>query len=70
MATILEAVDLEIVLLKSARDLLASSQASESALAVPKRKYTPRKKHNNLSPEGRARIVAALKARWANTKKK
>jgi hypothetical protein len=66
MSTILELIDDEIAHLKSARELLVSLQVSEPTTVALKRQY---KKRRKLSPEGRARIVAALKARWAAKKK-
>jgi hypothetical protein len=69
---ILSLIDAEIATLQIARALVAG--------AVPKKKrgrpksaaaqaVKLKKKKRNLSPEGRARIAAAVKARWARQKK-
>ena len=71
-------IDAEIAALKEARALLAVG----SAVTVAKRKAgrppkvtasspiaSPQKKKRVLSPEGRARIAAAAKKRWAAKKK-
>jgi topoisomerase IA-like protein len=58
----LSSVDSEISRLQQARALLAGQDRH----VRPGRK--PGKKHT-MSAEGRARIVAALKARWAKQKK-
>jgi hypothetical protein len=69
---ILTLIDAEIAKLQQARALIAGAVAKKgpgrpksTALSTVK----PKKKKRNLSPEGRARIVAALKARWAKQKK-
>jgi hypothetical protein len=73
---LLEMIDGEIAKLQAARALLVSSGSSTS---VPERRKPGRpaksekampmpakpKKKRNLTPEGRARIVAAVKRRWA-----
>jgi S-formylglutathione hydrolase FrmB len=77
LTDILSIIDAEIATLKQARALLAAG----SAVTVAKRKpgrppkvassspiASPRKKRV-LSPEGRARIAAAAKKRWAAKKK-
>ena len=75
---IVSLIDAEIATLKEARALLAAG----SAVTVAKRKpgrppkvassspiASPQKKKRVLSPEGRARIAAAAKKRWAAKKK-
>ena len=69
---ILALIDAEIAKLQQARALIVGPTAKKgpgrpksTALSTVK----PKKKKRNLSPEGRARIVAALKARWAKQKK-
>jgi hypothetical protein len=69
MKQILAELDAEIALLQQAKALLsgetikrAPGRPKGSTAAVPKKK-------RNLSPEGRARIAAAVKARWARQKK-
>ncbi len=77
IADMLSLIDVEIARLKEARSLLTSSTpASTITRARPGRPksvtdaLTPTKKSKkrNLSPEGRARIAAAVKRRWANQK--
>jgi 3-hydroxymyristoyl/3-hydroxydecanoyl-(acyl carrier protein) dehydratase len=64
---ILTLIDAEIAQLQSARAILTGAQ--------PKPKLGrpvgtgKKKKKRNLTPEGRARIAAAVKARWARQKK-
>ena len=68
---IIRLIDAEIAKLQQARDLIAATgkrrpgRPKSTAVSIGK----PKKKKRNLSPEGRARIVAALKARWAKQKK-
>jgi hypothetical protein len=76
LAEILAELDSEIAALKRARSLLSGIVPAKSvgrpkgsvnkvaAVAAPKKKQK-----RNLSPEGRARIAAAVKARWARQKK-
>ena len=68
--SLLQLIDAEISRLQEVRSLLAKASNNGTTVAVPgeKRKYTKHKKHS-LSPEGRARIAAAVKARWAKQKK-
>jgi len=55
-------IDAEIAILQQARTLIAG--------ALPtKQPGRPKSKKRNLTPEGRARIAAAVKARWAAQKK-
>lgn len=77
VTNILAEIDLEIAQLQRARALLTG----EPAPATTKRKYTKRagkaatnkqagkKKKRNISPEGRKRIIEAVKRRWAEQKK-
>ncbi len=58
---ILAQVDREIDRLKQARALLVDGRS------VPAAKRTARKR--NLTPEGRRRIIEAVKRRWAAQKK-
>jgi hypothetical protein len=66
---ILSLIDAEIASLQQARALIAGTTAK---LHLPTRipKVAVAKKKRNLTPEGRARIAAAVKARWAAAKKK
>jgi hypothetical protein len=58
-------IDAEIARLQKARDLIAGQTAP------PKRGRPPATKtKSKMSAEGRARIAAAQKARWAKVKKK
>jgi hypothetical protein len=71
---ILSLIDAEIASLKQARALLDSTSAdiikkgpgrpAKSIAAAPKSR-----KKSKMSPEGRARIAAAQKKRWAAQKK-
>jgi hypothetical protein len=61
VSDILVQIDREISQLKRARALLAGSRS----LASPPRTA----KKRTLTPEGRQRIVAAVKRRWAEQKK-
>jgi hypothetical protein len=73
-------IDEEIAGLQQARSLLAASGISVTLPAVgrgrPKKNAEmpvlskSAKKKRNLSPEGRARIVEAVKLRWAKQKAK
>jgi hypothetical protein len=72
-AEIIDLIDAEIASLKTARAVIASAPATgkrksepPKATAVPVAK--PKSKRR-MSPEGRARLVAAVKARWAREKK-
>jgi hypothetical protein len=70
---LLAEIDAEIARLEQARSLLA---AGESGIRRGRPKNTsdvpaslkPTKKKRNLTPEGRARIAAAVKRRWAAQK--
>jgi hypothetical protein len=62
---IIAALDAEIQKLSSARAVLTLNGAS-AGLGVQKKK---RGRKSGLSPEGRARIAAAAKKRWAAHKK-
>ena len=67
---IIALIDAEITSLKAARALIAETgkrkpgrpaKAPAAPVAKPKQK-------RKMSPEGRARLVAAVKARWAKKK--
>jgi hypothetical protein len=70
---LLPLIDAEIVVLKRARALLTTTEVEtvEPRRGRPKgSKNAPaKKKKRNMSPEGRARIVAAVTKRWATQKK-
>jgi hypothetical protein len=69
--TLLALLDAEISRLQQARTLLAEFEESTEPLArTPHRTNPKRKKKRKLSPEGRARIVEALKRRWAGQRSK
>ena len=61
---IVDAIDKEIARLQQVRSLLAGSQSPVRAA-----KTIRRAKKRVMSPEGRARIAAAQRARWAKQKK-
>ena len=67
---ILTLIDAEIVQLQQARVLIAG--AGKRGPGRPKFAVVPvaqAKQKRKMSPEGRARIVAAVKARWAANRK-
>jgi hypothetical protein len=68
MTNIIALIDAEIGRLQEARALIAGAAAT-TVKRRPGRPKGPGKKKRNLSPEGRARIVAAAKARWAKRRK-
>jgi hypothetical protein len=67
---IIALIDAEITSLRAARALIAETgkrkpgrpKATAAPIAQPKQR-------RKMSPEGRARLVAAVKARWAAQKK-
>ena len=61
---LLSAIDSEIATLRQARALLAGDGYS-----TPRMASGPKKKRHTMSAEGRARIAAAQRARWAMQKK-
>jgi hypothetical protein len=70
---ILAELDAEIARLQQAKALLSGEPVKRSP-GRPKATSTTtvaptKKKKRNLTPEGRARIAAAVKARWAKQKK-
>jgi hypothetical protein len=67
MKQILTELDAEIARLQQAKALLAGETVKRGP-GRPKAAPAPTKKRK-MSPEGRARIVAAVKARWAKQKK-
>jgi hypothetical protein len=71
---IITELDTQIGRLKQAKALLggtATEPVAERGPGRPKSISVPaKKKKRNLTPEGRARIAAAVKARWAKAKKK
>jgi len=73
MTEILALIDAEIASLQQARALIAGAASTivkRGPGRPPKTAVAPvAKKKRNLSPEGRARIAAAVKARWAAQKK-
>jgi hypothetical protein len=71
--SILSELDAEIARLQQAKALLAGETVRHGPgrpKATPAPTVTSTKKKRKMSPEGRARIVAAVKARWAKVKKK
>jgi hypothetical protein len=66
ISEILAQIDREIAQLKKARAVLAGSGAVAGKPATTRK--TARKKRN-LTPEGRRRIVEAVRRRWAEQKK-
>jgi hypothetical protein len=80
IANFIAEIDAEITRLQQARTLLSGialpaakkrgrpAKAAGAAVAVKAVAAKPVKKKRNLSPEGRARMAAAAKARWATVK--
>lgn len=62
---LLSAIDSEIVSLKQVRALLAGQDSYRTPRIAP----GPKKKRHTMSAEGRARIAAAQRKRWAKLKK-
>jgi hypothetical protein len=60
---IVQAINAEIIRLEQVRALLTNHTASLKRAA-------PGRKRSKMSAEGRARIAAAQKARWAKVKRK
>ena len=66
---IIAELDIEIANLEQAKSLLTGEVVKRSP-GRPKGSIAPvGKKKRNLTPEGRARIAAAVKARWAKQRK-
>jgi len=69
---IIAQIDSEISHLQQAKTLLSGTQATKGKLGRPKasnKVAPPVAAKRTMSPEGRARIAAAQKARWAKQKK-
>jgi hypothetical protein len=70
---IISAIDEQIARRTHARDLVNPSSTSVEGSAVKPRPGRPKKevarKRQTISPEGRARIAAAQKKRWAKAKR-
>jgi len=75
IAKLLSLIDAEIATLRQVRSLVAGTTAATEKRKPGRPKSTdapavqPAQKRRNMSPEGRARIAAAVKARWARQKK-
>lgn len=70
---ILSEIDSEIERLQQARNILAGTTGTRGRKRGPSAAPKPAKKRGGkrrLSPEGRKRISEALKARWAERKKR
>lgn len=66
---IIKQIDLEISRLQQARQLLIRSEINNGiSYKMKSNEAMPGSKRGKLSPDGRARIVAAQKARWAKLK--
>jgi hypothetical protein len=68
---LLTLINAEIATLQRARSLLAATGKKRSGrpAKAPAAPAVTQKKKRKLSPEGRARLVAAVKARWAKQRK-
>jgi hypothetical protein len=69
-SNLLSLIDADIAVLRQARALLSTPEKRKPGRpkSTAALKAKPKQKRN-LSPEGRARIVAAVKRRWAAKKK-
>jgi hypothetical protein len=67
-SAILAAIDAEIQRLQHARSVLSGDTVARRGPGRPKGSSRSPKKRQ-LSPEGRAKIAAAQRARWAKRKK-
>ena len=73
--TIITQIDAELAALRQARALLTGEVVKgkrgrpKGASQKETAKKAPAKKKRNMTPEGRARIAAAVKKRWAAQKK-
>ena len=68
ISKILAALDTEIAKLQEVRKLLVGGEAKPGP-GRPKKAISVKKTTRKLSAEGRARIAAAQKARWAKARK-
>jgi hypothetical protein len=68
MSTILAAIDAEIQRLQHARTVLSGDPVGKRGPGGPKGSSTAPIRRQ-ISPEGRAKIAAAQRARWAKAKK-
>jgi hypothetical protein len=69
---IISEIDAEISRLEQAKQLLSGTTPKRGPGRPPLKvgvKTAPKKKRSRMSPEARARIAAAQRARWAKTKK-
>ncbi len=64
---IIALIDAEIAKLERARVVITG--AAKNGKVRHQSTITPKPKKRNLTPEGRARIAAAVKARWARQRK-
>lgn len=72
VSEILREIDNEIARLQQARKLLAGDSGATTSTRGRKPAAAPktRRRRRKLTPEGRKRLSEALKARWAERKKK
>lgn len=69
LQAILNELNAEIARLQAAKAILSGEQIKHKPGRPAAVASAPKKKARNISPEGRARIAAAVKARWAKQKK-
>jgi hypothetical protein len=74
LESLIAKIDAELARFQQVRTLLSGSVAPSAKkrgrpAGAVKAAGKPAKKKRNISPEGRARIAAAVKARWAAQKK-
>jgi hypothetical protein len=66
----IKSLELQLAGILSGEEAVAPAPARRAAKKVKAEKSTDAPKKRNMSPEGRARIAAAQKERWAKTKGK
>jgi hypothetical protein len=71
ITNILEAIDSHLATLQAARAALLNGKPTKKPVGRPAKAATKPvvKAKRKLSPEGRAKIIAAVKKRWAAQKK-
>jgi len=71
LEAIIHEIDIEIAKLEAAKQVLSGACEAKKGPGRPKAlaTFVPKRKRA-MSPEGRARIAAAQRARWAAQKKK
>ena len=69
-SNLLTLIDAQIATLRQARELLTTTdKPTQGRLEDSTNAPAKRKRKSGLTPEGRARIAAAVRARWAKQRK-